>query len=135
MDKVIIWLDGRVKNNPGFGGWAALLDYNGVRKLVSGNSNGERLTNNQCYIEAAIFALQQLKQPCTVEIISDSQYLVNVGNWTWEQKSNFDEWQRFETIADEHDVTLVWQKELTCEEQKIVRAKAEDEYRKAKVAP
>lgn len=123
-DTVKIWSDGRVKVNPGVAGWAALLDYNGVRKLVYGSSEGEIITNQVAQIEAAIFALSHLKKPCEVELICDSQYVVNVGNWTWQQKSNFHEWRRFEQVCDDHNVTLIWQKELTCEEQRIVRAKA-----------
>lgn len=124
MNKVKIWCDGRVKTNPGTAGFAALLEFNGQRKLVYSSSGDEVLTNNQAQIEVVIRALESLKRPCEVEIVSDSQYVVNVGNWTWEQKSNFEFWKRFEEVADNHDVTLVWRKELTSEEQKTVRTKA-----------
>lgn len=128
---VRIWCDGRVKVNPGLAGWAALLDYSGVRKLVYGNSEGEILTNNQAQIEAAISALAQLKRPCEVEFITDSQYLERIGNGEWEAKSNLEEWGRLNHVQVEHKVTYKWVKELTSEEQRIVRTKAESMIGKA----
>lgn len=124
MDNVKIWCDGRVKTNPGLSGWAALLDCNGTRKLVYGNAGNERLTNNQAQIEVVIFALNHLKRACAVEIVTDSQYVANVGNGLWAAKNNDDEWSRLEDAAFIHTVIFKWMKELTTPEQQIVRTKA-----------
>lgn len=87
MKNVTIYTDGACSGNPGPGGWAALLQYGGHEKVVSG---GEPLTtNNRMELMAAIEALRALKQPCRVTLHTDSAYLHKAFTAGWIQK-----WQR-----------------------------------------
>ena len=74
MKKVLIYTDGACSGNPGPGGWGAILKYGEVEKELSG---GEELTtNNRMELTAAIKALSALKEPCIVDLYSDSKYLI-----------------------------------------------------------
>lgn len=130
MDKVKIWTDGSAVPNPGKGGWAALLECNGVRKLISGNSGIEQYTNNQAELKAMIVALEALKRPCDVVLVSDSQYAVNMGSGNWNPKSNFDLIDRIAELCRDHAVKFKWVREFTLPEQTIVHNLAEVESNK-----
>ena len=79
--KVTIYTDGACSGNPGPGGWAAILIYKGAEKELSG---GEReTTNNRMELTGAIRGLAALKEPCEVELISDSKYLVDAITRGW----------------------------------------------------
>ena len=81
MRKVTIYTDGACSGNPGPGGWGAILMYQDVKKEISG---GERdTTNNKMELLAAIEALSLLKEPCDVELYSDSAYLINAFKEGW----------------------------------------------------
>ena len=85
--KVIIFCDGGSSPNPGPGAWAALLRAKGVEKEISG---GERqTTNNRMELTAAIRALESLKVPCDVTIVTDSEYMANAFRQHW-----IDKWKR-----------------------------------------
>lgn len=87
MKEVIIYTDGACKGNPGPGGWAALLIYNGKEKEICG---GEKHTTNQrMELKAAAEALKCLKEPCKVKLYSDSAYLINAFKQGW-----LDRWQK-----------------------------------------
>lgn len=87
MKKVILYTDGACSGNPGVGGWGAVLIYKGVEKRISG---AEALTtNNRMEMTAVIEGLKCLKEPCDVEVYSDSAYTVNAFLNGW-----VDEWQR-----------------------------------------
>ena len=90
MKKVTIYTDGACSGNPGPGGWGAILIYNDVKKEISGGS--KETTNNIMEMTAVIEALKLLKEPCEVELFSDSSYVVNafLENWIdgW-QKNNW----------------------------------------------
>ena len=85
MKKVIIYTDGACSGNPGIGGWGAVLMYKNSEKRISG-AFGET-TNNRMEITAVIEGLKMLKEPCEVEIYSDSAYTVNAFTNGW-----VDEW-------------------------------------------
>lgn len=86
MKEVIVYTDGACSGNPGPGGYGAVLRYGGYEKEISG---GETLTTNQrMELQAAISALELLKEPCRVILHSDSAYLVNAFKQRW-----FDKWQ------------------------------------------
>ncbi len=70
---VIIYTDGACLGNPGPGGWAAILCYNGKRRELSGRYRAT--TNNRMELRAAIAALNTLTRPCLVELHTDSNYL------------------------------------------------------------
>jgi len=75
MKKVSIYTDGACSGNPGDGGWGAILIYGNHEKEVSGFEKDT--TNNRMELVAAINALKMLKEPCEVDLYSDSAYLVN----------------------------------------------------------
>ncbi len=72
-DFVEIFTDGSCKGNPGPGGWAALLKFKGHQKELSGAE--PHTTNNRMEMTAAIMALEALKRPCRVRLMTDSEYL------------------------------------------------------------
>ncbi len=75
MKKVEIYTDGACSGNPGIGGWASILSYNGVEKIISGGDGNT--TNNKMELTAIIQGLKILKEPCEVTLYSDSQYAVS----------------------------------------------------------
>ena len=81
LPTVILYTDGACSGNPGPGGWAALLQWNGKEKEISG---GEPMTtNNRMEMRAVIEGLKALKKPCRVLIHSDSALIVNAFNKGW----------------------------------------------------
>ncbi|MGI6327587.1 MAG: ribonuclease HI [Dethiobacteria bacterium] len=91
MKKVIIYTDGACKGNPGPGGWAALLFHKQHEKEIYG---GERHTTNQkMELKAAIEGLKALKEPCEVELFSDSAYLINAFKRGWLEKWQHNGWK------------------------------------------
>lgn len=117
---VTIYTDGGAKPNPdGPGGWAALLISGDARKELSGGEPST--TNNRMELTAAIMALEALRQPCRVTMITDSQYLRNgitkwLANWirnNWRTASkqpvkNQDLWERLHAACQRHDITWKW---------------------------
>ena len=81
MKKVSVYTDGACSGNPGCGGYCAILIYNGNEKIVSGYMN--ETTNNQMELLAVIEGLKALKEPCEVDLYSDSQYVVDAFNKGW----------------------------------------------------
>lgn len=87
MKKLQIYTDGACSGNPGIGGWGAILIFNQIQKKLSG---GEQLTtNNRMELSAVIFALKAVKEPCMIELYSDSAYLINAFEKGW-----IDSWQK-----------------------------------------
>lgn len=87
--KIIMYTDGACSGNPGPGGYAAILMYEGNIKEISGFENDT--TNNRMEITAVIKGLEIIKQPCDIEIYSDSTYVVDSieKGWlfSWEKKN------------------------------------------------
>lgn len=120
MKKVNIYTDGACSGNPGPGGWAAVLVYNGVEKMISGGE--AETTNNRMELTAVVTALEMLKEGCEVVITSDSKYVVDAINkgWlsSWQNKNwrksdgkpalNVDLWQKLVPQLDRHKVSFVW---------------------------
>ena len=122
MKKVEIYTDGACRNNPGRGGWGAVLVYAGREKELSG---GEKLTtNNRMELSAVIAALSALKEECEVTLTTDSQYVVNAiekgwldswrnNGWRKSDKShvqNVDLWEQLIELLERHKVSFVWVK-------------------------
>lgn len=120
MKHVNIYTDGACRGNPGRGGWGAILVYGSREKEMSG---GEPMTtNNRMELSAVIAALSVLKEPCSVTLTTDSQYVVNAiekgwlegwqkNNWRKSDKSavlNVDLWQELSILLDRHKVEFVW---------------------------
>ena len=119
MKEVTIYTDGACSGNPGPGGWGAVLIYNGNEKELSGAER--ETTNNRMELFAAISALRALKEPCEVELYSDSAYLCNAINeqwlFDWKQKNwrnaskkdvkNVDLWEELITLMGLHRITFI----------------------------
>ena len=73
MKKVEIYTDGSCKQNPGPGGWGAVLVYQGKELELSGGQADT--TNNRMELTAVIEALQKLREPCQVTLTTDSKYV------------------------------------------------------------
>ncbi len=88
MKKVVLYTDGACSGNPGVGGWGAVLRYGTAEKRISG-ACGET-TNNRMELTAVIEGLKMLKEPCQVEVFSDSAYTVNAfsNGWIEDWKKN-----------------------------------------------
>lgn len=87
MKKLTIYTDGACSGNPGPGGWGAILLYNGRHKELSGGE--AHTTNNRMELMAAICALDALKEPCAVDLYTDSAYLCRAFHEGW-----LEGWQR-----------------------------------------
>lgn len=121
MKKVKIYTDGACSGNPGPGGWAAIIIYNGVEKTFSG---GEiHTTNNRMELLAAIKSLEALKEKCEVDLYTDSIYVKSgifewIKNWkknNWKNSKkqeikNIDLWQTLDQITELHDIKWHWVK-------------------------
>ena len=121
MKEVTIYTDGACSGNPGPGGWAAILLYNGREKEISGGAPST--TNNRMELTAVITALELLKEPCRVRLYSDSQYVTDAVNkrwlagWEargWQRKGgavkNPELWQRLVPLLHRHEVDFIWVK-------------------------
>ena len=78
---VDLYTDGACEPNPGEGGWGAILMYNGAEKILSGYESNS--TNNKMELTAVIEGLKALKEPCVVNVYSDSAYVVNAFKNNW----------------------------------------------------
>ena len=118
-EPVYLYTDGACSGNPGPGGWGAILEYKGVRRELSGGEPST--TNNRMELRAVIEALSALKEPCEVELWTDSQYIARAINegwlagWKrrgWRRKEgelkNPELWQRLDALLGEHRVTVNW---------------------------
>lgn len=119
--QVTIFTDGSCLGNPGPGGYGIILRYKEHEKELS---DGYVLTtNNRMELLAAITALESLKQPCTVTLSTDSQYVrQGITQWihNWKKRGwktadkkpvkNIDLWQRLDSAIHHHDVQWMWVK-------------------------
>lgn len=119
--KVKIYTDGSCLGNPGPGGYAGILIYNGHIKEISAGFN--LTTNNRMELLAAIEALNLLKEPCIVDLTTDSQYVRRgILEWldNWKKKKwltasrkpvkNKDLWQKLDIACRQHQVKWHWVK-------------------------
>ena len=81
MKTVTLYTDGACSGNPGPGGWGAILEFNGIEKELSGGA--ENTTNNRMELTAVIEGLKALKEPCIVELYSDSKYVIDALEKGW----------------------------------------------------
>jgi Ribonuclease HI len=92
MKQVEIYTDGACSGNPGAGGWGAVLMYGEHKVEISGFERNT--TNNKMELTAAYEALKRLKEPCRVNLYSDSAYLVNAFLQGWLDKWIKNGWKR-----------------------------------------
>lgn len=116
MKSVKLFSDGSCLGNPGAGGWAYILQYGDAIKKASGAE--AMTTNNQMELTAAIMGLSALKQPCRVELFTDSEYVVKaINSWLakwividFKGKKNADLWRRYLAAAAPHEIKASWVK-------------------------
>lgn len=119
MKKVELYTDGACSGNPGPGGFAAILLFEGKEKIVSGGELDT--TNNRMELIAVIEGLSSLNEPCEVELYTDSKYVqqaITLGwieDWEkrgWKRKTgpllNPRLWQRLNELLKKHRVTASW---------------------------
>ena len=122
MKTVTLYTDGACSGNPGPGGWGAILSYMGHEKEMSGGE--ENTTNNRMELMAVIKGLQALKEPCIVELYSDSKYVIDAlekgwaqgwkkRNWVKSDKKpalNPDLWEVLLNLTQIHEMHYHWVK-------------------------
>jgi ribonuclease HI len=119
VPSVEAFTDGACRGNPGPGGWGVVLRAGAHVKELSGGEPAT--TNNRMELKAAIEALTALKQPCKVDLYTDSQYVRSgITEWlpTWRARGwrtadkkpvkNQDLWEALDALAARHDVTWHW---------------------------
>ncbi len=122
MKTVTLYTDGACSGNPGPGGWGAILEFGGVEKELSGGE--AHTTNNRMELTAVIAGLQALKEPCIVELYSDSKYVIDAleKGWAegWQKKGwiksdkkpaqNPDLWEMLLELSRVHRLRCHWVK-------------------------
>ena len=122
MKTVTLYTDGACSGNPGPGGWGAILEYMGHEKELSGGE--ESTTNNRMELTAVIMGLSAIKEPCIVELYSDSKYVIDglQKGWaeSWKKKGwiksdkkpalNSDLWDQLLELTGRHQMRYHWVK-------------------------
>ena len=142
MKTVEIYTDGACSGNPGPGGWGAILRYNGREKTLSGGE--AQTTNNRMELTAVIQALLALREPCAVELFSDSKYVIDAleKRWVYGWRSrgwkkadkkpalNVDLWEKLLPLLERHRVQYHWvkghaenEKNNRCDEMAVLESK------------
>ena len=119
MKEITIYTDGACSGNPGPGGWGAVLIFGNNQKEISGGAKDT--TNNIMEMTAVIEALKLLKEPCVVNLYSDSAYVVNAFKEHWiegwiakgwvnskkEPVKNKELWLEMIDLTNKHKVTFI----------------------------
>ncbi len=122
MKTIEIYTDGACSGNPGPGGWGAVLRFNGREKELSGGA--AQTTNNRMELTAVIAALECLKEPCEIDLYSDSKYVIDALSlgWarSWRAKGwkkadkkpalNIDLWERLLELTEQNQMHYHWVK-------------------------
>ena len=122
MKTITLYTDGACSGNPGPGGWGAILEWEGHEKELSGGEIST--TNNRMELTGVIRGLEALKEPCVVELYSDSKYVIDAleKGWAagWQKQGwvksdkkpalNPDLWQRLLELCQIHQVRCHWVK-------------------------
>ena len=92
MKTVTLYTDGACSGNPGPGGWGAILEFQGVEKEISGGESST--TNNRMELTGVIEGLSALKEPCIVELYSDSKYVIDGLSKGWAESWRKNGWRK-----------------------------------------
>ena len=142
MKQVTVYTDGACSGNPGPGGWGAILMYGAHRRELSGGE--AETTNNRMELTAVIRALSLLKEPCIVELWSDSKYVIDglskgwakgwrARGWIKSDKKpalNPDLWEMLLGLVSQHEMHYHWvkgheenEKNNRCDEQAVLESR------------
>lgn len=115
---VEVYTDGSCLGNPGVGGWACVMVYNGIEKVYSGND--PYATNNKMELTAVIQALSHMIEPCNIVITTDSRYVTDAINRKWlmnwvrnktlNSRPNAELWKQLIRLMEPHKIEFVWVK-------------------------
>ena len=122
MKTVTLYTDGACSGNPGPGGWGAILCYGEHELSLSGGE--AHTTTNRMELTAVIEGLKKLKEPCIVELYSDSKYVIDALSkgwaWGWKKKGwvksdkkpalNPDLWDVLLALTQKHELHYHWVK-------------------------
>ena len=122
MKTVTIYTDGACSGNPGPGGWGAILLYGPHKRELSGGE--AETTNNRMELTAVIQGLRLLKEPCALELWSDSKYVIDAldKGWarSWQKRGwvksdkkpalNPDLWETLLALTEKHEMHYHWVK-------------------------
>lgn len=117
---VYLYTDGACSGNPGPGGYGVILRYKDKEREISGGE--AQTTNNRMELMGVIMGLTALKEPCDVQLYTDSKYVSDAIEKGWAKKwkengwkksnkepaLNIDLWEEILFLLDKHDVTLHW---------------------------
>jgi len=114
LKQIYLFSDGSALGNPGPGGYGTIIRYkNSEKELTGGESH---TTNNRMELLGVIEGLRALKEPCVVDITSDSSYVVKgINEWLvgWIKKDfkkvkNIDLWKEYIEVARPHQILAIW---------------------------
>ena len=122
MKTVTLYTDGACSGNPGPGGWAAILMYQGHKRELSGGEAAT--TNNRMELMGVIEGLRALKEPCSVDLWSDSRYVIDALEKGWavrwrkngwmrskkEEAKNPELWEELLRLTELHEMRYHWVK-------------------------
>ncbi len=125
--KVLLFSDGSSRGNPGPGGYGTILQFTDSGGQLHEREYSEGFpdtTNNRMELMGVIRGFRELKKPCTVQVISDSQYVTNAFNKGWienwkahgwkgadkKEVKNIDLWKELLSVMESHTVDFVWVK-------------------------
>lgn len=114
MKQIYLFSDGSALGNPGPGGYGTIIRYKESEKILTGGEN--HTTNNRMELLGVIEGLRALKEPCKVEITSDSSYVVKgINEWLegwikrdFKKVKNPDLWKAYIEAAKGHRIHAVW---------------------------
>lgn len=145
MKTVTIFTDGACSGNPGPGGYGTILQFGSATKELS--AGYIQTTNNRMELMAIIAGLEALKEPCNINLYSDSRYIVDAVNQRWvykwqanrwmrnnkERAKNIDLWMRLLPLLEKHKVIFNWVKghaghpeNERCDELAVAAAQGDD---------
>lgn len=118
MKSIQLHTDGSCpKGNPGRGGWAYIIVDSDVPGETAMYGGFKKTTNNRMEIMAVLKGLESLSEPSSVEVYSDSEYVVkSINTWldSWIKKGrvmkNMDLWMLISRLKKKHSVHANWVK-------------------------
>ena len=116
-----VYTDGSCLENPGKGGWAAIIINDSGRIEIKGSK--DNTTNNQMELTAPIMALKKIPQGSKVQIFTDSKYVKSgitewIHNWKkngWKtadkkEVKNKNLWTELDDLSSAFDIEWIWVK-------------------------